>query len=178
MDPPLYPVQRQAPPRRDGRPRGHAVPELAGCRRARGGVHPEPIVLTRDEVRAVLQRLDGVPRLMAYLLYGAGLRVLECVRLRVQDVDFARNQLVVRSGKGDRDRMTMLPAAVKTALARHLDGVREQHVSDLQHGAGWVELPTALGRKYPNAGREWAWQWVFPATRIYTERAVRRTESR
>ncbi len=132
-----------------------------------------PIVLTRDEVRAVLRRLDGVPRPMTYLLYGAGLRVLECCRLRVQDVDFARNQLMVRSGKGDKDRMTMLPAAVKVALARHLEEVREQHQSDLQHGAGWVELPTALARKYPNADREWTWQWVFPATRIYTERATR-----
>ena len=132
-----------------------------------------PVVLTRDEVQAVLQRLDGVPRLMAYLLYGAGLRVLECCRLRVQDVDFARNQIVVRSGKGDKDRMTMLPASVKAALARHLDRVRQQHLADLAFGAGWVELPTALSRKYPHAGREWAWQWVFPATRIYTERQTR-----
>lgn len=132
-----------------------------------------PVVLTREEVRAVLQQLDGTPRLMAYLLYGAGLRVLECCRLRVQDVDFASNQIVVRGGKGDKDRVTMLPAAVKTALARHLAAVREQHQADLQLGAGWVELPTALGRKYPNAGRDWAWQWVFPATRIYTEPQTR-----
>ncbi len=132
-----------------------------------------PIVLTREEVGAVLQPLEGVPRLMAYLLYGAGLRVLECCRLRVQDVDFARNQIVVRNGKGAKDRATMLPDAVKTALKRHLDEVREQHQRDLQHGAGWVELPTALARKYPNAGREWVWQWVFPATRFYTEPATR-----
>jgi integrase len=107
-----------------------------------------PVVLTRDEVRAVLERLDGVPRLM---LYGSGLRVLECCRLRVQDIDFARNQIVVRSSKGDKDRMTMLPASVRAALAR-LAGVREQHQADLAGGAGWVELPTALERKYPNAG--------------------------
>ncbi len=110
---------------------------------------------------------------MAYLLYGAGLRVLECCRLRVQDVDFARNQIVARNAKGAKDRVTMLPDTVKTALTRHLDDVREQHQRDLQHGAGWVELPTALARKYPNAGREWVWQWVFPATRFYTERATR-----
>src|SRR3989441_12775394 len=127
------------------------VPWLDGLVRAR---RPErlPVVLSRKEVRALLERLDGTPRLMAYLLYGAGLRLLECCRLRVQDVGFGSNQIVVRSGKGDKDRMTMLPAAVKMDLARHLEGVREQHRSDLQSGAGWVELPTALARKYPNAG--------------------------
>src|SRR5881397_3149739 len=129
-----------------------------------------PVVLTRDEVRAVLRRLDGPPRLMAFLLYGAGLRLLECCRLRVQDVDFGTNQIVVRSGKGDKDRVTMLPAVVRPHLARHLERVREQHRGDLEAGAGWVELPTALGRKYPNAGREWVWQWVFPATRTYVDR--------
>ena len=147
------------------------LPWLDGIVRAK---RPErlPVVLTRDEVRAVLLRLEGVPRLMAYLLYGAGLRLLECCRLRVQDVDFAANQIVVRGGKGDRDRATMLPAAVKADLARHLAGVREQHRRDLAVSAGWVELPTALNRKYPNAGREWAWQWLFPATRIYVDRAT------
>ncbi len=145
------------------------LPWLDGIVRAR---RPErlPVVLTRDEVRAVLQPLDGVPRLMACLLYGAGLRLLECCRLRVQDVDFASNQILVRAGKGDKDRVTMLPEAVKPDLARHLERVREQHRRDLQHGAGWVELPMALARKYPNAGREWAWQWVFPATRTYVDR--------
>jgi integrase len=85
-------------------------------------------------------------------------------------VDFAANQIVVRAGKGDRDRVTMLPAAVKTELARHLELVKSQHDADLRRGAGWVELPWALARKYPNAGREWAWQWVFPATRFYVDR--------
>ena len=132
-----------------------------------------PVVLTRDEVRAVLRRIDGTPRLMAFLLYGAGLRLLECCRLRVQDVDFGTNQIVVRCGKGDKDRVTMLPAAVKPHLARHLERVREQHRRDLETGAGWVELPTALARKYPNAGREWVWQWVFPATRTYVEPLTR-----
>jgi integron integrase len=129
-----------------------------------------PVVLGREEVHALLQRLDGVPRLMACLLYGAGLRVLECCHLRVQDIDFAGNQIVVRGGKGDKDRATMLPAMVKPDLAKHLAGVRVQHQADLTAGAGWVELPTALLRKYPNAGREWVWQWVFPATRIYRDR--------
>jgi integron integrase len=107
---------------------------------------------------------------MACLLYGAGLRVLECCRLRVQDVDFAANQIVVRGGKGDKDRVTVLPGLVKTDLARHLAEVRAQHQRDLAVGAGWVEVPTALLWKYPNAGREWAWQWVFPATRISRDR--------
>jgi len=131
-----------------------------------------PVVLTRDEVRTLLLQMHGVPRLMAMLLYGAALRLLECAHLRVKDVDFARNQLVVRSGKGDKDRVTMLPAVVKAELARHLEAVKQQHEMDLRHGAGWVELPSALARKYPNAGREWPWQWVFPATRIYVERAT------
>ena len=129
-----------------------------------------PGVLTREEVRAVIRELQGPPRLMAILLYGAGLRLLECARLRVKDVDFATNQIIVRAGKGDRDRVTMLPAVVRTDLVRHVEMVRRQHEADLRHGAGWVELPWALARKYPNAGREWAWQWVFPATRIYVDR--------
>ena len=131
-----------------------------------------PVVLTRDDVRAVLQRLDGVPRLMALLLYGAGLRLLECCRLRVKDVDFATNQIVIRDGKGRKDRVTMLPAAVKAALTAHLEGAHDQHQADLRHGAGWVELPGALLRKYPNAGRDWGWQWVFPATRFYVDRVT------
>ncbi len=114
-----------------------------------------PVVLTRDEVRPVLQRLEGPPRLMACLLYGAGLRVLECCRLRVQDVDFAANQIVVRGGKGDKDRVTMLPAMAKPGLVRHLEDVRAQHQADLAMGAGWVEPPTAPPAlvRDPSAGR-------------------------
>jgi integron integrase len=129
-----------------------------------------PVVLSRDEVRSLIQRLDGPPRLMACLLYGAGLRVMECCRLRVQDVDFGANQIVVRGGKGDKDRTTMLPAMAKTDLLRHLSAVRAQHQKDLAAGSGWVELPTALARKYPHGGRQWVWHWVFPATRIYLDR--------
>jgi site-specific recombinase XerD len=130
-----------------------------------------PVVLSRDEVRAVIHHIDGTPRLMALLLYGAGLRLLECARLRVKDVDFSRNQVVVRGGKGDKDRVAPLPAVVAAGLARHLETVKQQHDEDLRCGAGWVELPGALARKYPHAGREWAWQWVFPATRF--QRAVK-----
>ena len=126
-----------------------------------------PVVLSREEVRAVMRHIDGSPRLMALLLYGAGLRLLECVRLRVKDVDFGRNQVVIRGGKGDKDRVAPLPAVVAADLARHLEAVKRQHEGDLQRSAGWVELPGALARKYPHAGREWAWQWVFPATRSY-----------
>lgn len=133
---------------------GQEVPWLDGLVHAK---RPRrlPVVLTRDEVRALLGQLQGVPRLMALLLCGSGLRVLECARLRVKDIDVARNQIIVRAGKGDRDRVTMLPASVKADLARHLDRVRRQYEQDLTHGAGWVELPGALMRKYPNAGREW-----------------------
>jgi len=130
-----------------------------------------PVVLSRDEVRAVLSRMDGAPRLMATLLYGSGLRLLECCRLRVKDLDFARRQVTVRQGKGDKDRATMLPDAVRRPLLEHLRRVRAQHERDLAAGAGWVELPGALSRKLPAAGREWAWQWVFPATRTYLEPA-------
>jgi integron integrase len=131
-----------------------------------------PVVPTRDETRAVLQRLNGMPRIMALLLYGAGLRLLECCRLRVKDVDFGASQIVIRDGKGRKDRVTMLPAAVRTLLMKHIDQVRAQHEADLRRGAGWVELPGALLRKYPHAGRQWAWQWVFPATRFYVDRVT------
>ncbi len=126
-----------------------------------------PVVLSRDEVRAVLSHMKGVPRLMAMLLYGSGLRLLECCRLRVKDVDLARNQIAVRRGKGDKDRFTVLPAVAKGELVTHLQRTREQHERDLSAGAGWVELPGALSRKLPSAGCDWAWQWVFPATRGY-----------
>src|SRR5256886_11607360 len=97
-----------------------------------------------------------------------GVRLLEALRLRVKDIDFAKNEITVRGGKGDRDRVTMLPERLKGPLLRHLADVRTQHERDLAADAGWVELPGALAEKYPNAGREWAWQWVFPATRTYT----------
>jgi len=131
-----------------------------------------PIVLTRDEVGRVLDELDGLPRLMATLLYGTGMRVMECSRLRIKDVDLAGNQIIVRAGKGDKDRITLLPAVLKQELARHIEQVRHQHEADLRRGAGWVALPDRLAAKYPNAGRLWAWQWVFPATRHYHDPAT------
>lgn len=147
------------------------LPWLDDVVRARRPKHL-PIVLTRDEVRAVISKLDGTPRLMATLLYGSGLRLLECARLRVQDLDFAMNQIIVRDGKGAKDRVTVLPTVAKEPLTRHLLRVRRQHEADLAFGAGWVELPWALARKYPNAGREWPWQWAFPATRFYFDQAT------
>ena len=124
-----------------------------------------PAVLTQDEVAAVLDRMKGVPALMASLLYGAGLRLLECARLRAKDLDFERREIVVRDGKGRKDRITMLPERTVRPLDVHLQSVRERHLLDVAAGGGWVELPDALDRKSPNAAREWPWQWVFPATR-------------
>lgn len=145
------------------------LPWLDGLVRAK--VKPRlPVVMSRDEVRAVLSRMDGVPRLMATLMSGAGLHLLEVCRLRVKDLDFDRKQLIVRQGKGDKDRVTMLPAIARPMLAVWLERVRATHARDLTRGAGWVELPSALARKLPNAGREWPWQWVFPATRGYVDR--------
>jgi len=129
-----------------------------------------PVVLTREEVAQLFGVLNGPPRLMATLLYGAGLRLMECCRLRVKDVDFGGQRLLVRAGKGNKDRVTILPRALQPELATHIEAVRRQHQADLARDAGWVEMPGALGRKYPNAGREWPWQWVFPATRTYLHR--------
>lgn len=126
-----------------------------------------PIVLTRVEVAAVLAHMHGTPALMARLLYGSGLRLLECCHLRIKDLDLDTERLTVRSGKGNRDRTTLLPTTVIPHLRTHLATVHSQHTRDLQQGAGCVELPGALRRKLPNAAREWAWQWVFPATRTY-----------
>lgn len=128
-----------------------------------------PLVLSRREVAAVLGQLHGTTWLMASLLYGAGLRLLECARLRVQDVGFSRAELTIRDGKGRKDRVALLPQALVAPLASHIERVRAQHQSDLRRGAGYVELPYALRRKYPRAARDWAWQWVFPATRFYRD---------
>jgi integron integrase len=128
-----------------------------------------PVVLTRDEARAILDKLDGTASLVCRLLYGSGLRLMEALGLRVQHLEFARGEIRVRGGKGDRDRVTMLPVALQAPLRRQLEVVRAQHNHDLGDWAGWVELPAALGRKYPRAGREWGWQWVFPGTRVHTD---------
>jgi integron integrase len=124
------------------------------------------VVLTKREVHQVLQQLDDPYRLQAQLLYGSGLRLLECLRLRVKDLDFARHEIVVRGGKGDKDRVTMLPVAVKPALSVHLEGVRRLHERDLAEGNGRVYLPAALDRKLPGAAAEWVWQYVFPSVKL------------
>ena len=121
-----------------------------------------PVVLTREEIKAILGTLTGDKWLMANMLYGAGLRLLECLRLRVQDLDFAAGQITVRDGKGFNDRRTMLPEVVKAPLKDHLARVRVIHQHDLTDGYGRVSMPYALARKYPNAAAEWGWQWVFP----------------
>jgi integron integrase len=134
--------------------------------------HRLPVVLTRQEIRSILGCLDGSDWLMAMLLYGAGLRLMECLRLRVKDIDFATNQIVVRAGKGDKDRHTMLPAAVKESLCKHLERMKRLHQYYLERGLGRVSLPNALERKYPNAGKEWGWQWVFPASGYFTDKVT------
>ncbi len=126
-----------------------------------------PVVLTQTEVAAVLQRMRGVTRIMALLLYGSGIRLMECCCLRVKDIDFERREIVVRSGKGQKDRRTMFPERLLEPVRRHLADVRALHADDLAQGAGTVELPDAIARKLPGAAREWPWQWVFPATRHY-----------
>ena len=125
-----------------------------------------PVVLTAAEVMAVLARLEGSHGLIARLLYGTGLRIMECLRLRVKDVAFERGEILVRDGKGFKDRVTMLPASVAPALREHLERVRELHRQDLAAGHGEVYLPYALDRKYPAAGREWMWQYVFPSASL------------
>jgi integron integrase len=140
---------------------GREIGDLGNVIRAR---KPKrlPVVMTREEVRAVLGQLTGDKWLMASLMYGAGLRLMECLRLRVQDLDFSRNEIMVRDGKGAKDRITMLPESLKSALNDHLRKVRMIHKSDLSAGWGRVQMPMALDRKYPNAPAEWRWQWVFP----------------
>lgn len=125
-----------------------------------------PVVFTRAEARAVLAHLKGDYRIMAHLLYGSGLRLLECLRLRVKDIDFGYRQITVREGKGMRERITLLPERLSRPLQAHFARVKELHQQDLAQGSGAVYLPGALCRKYPNAAREWPWQYVFPADKI------------
>ena len=128
-----------------------------------------PVVLNRDEIQAILSRLDGTPWLIASLLYGTGMRIMECLRLRVQDIDFKRREILIRNGKGFKDRVTMLPVTLSATLQAHLARVRALHETDLAQGFGSVYLPFALERKYPNAAKEWLWQYVFPAAKISTD---------
>lgn len=136
--------------------------------RARESQHL-PAVLTREEVRRVLAQLSGIHQLLGKLLYGSGLRLLEALRLRVKDIDFERRAIIVRDTKGDEDRVTMLPDSLVEPLKEHLRYVKRLHEEDLAKGLGTVYLPDALARKYPNAAREWIWQYVFPSDRLSTD---------
>jgi site-specific recombinase XerD len=131
---------------------------LAASRRRR-----VPVVLSKEEVQKLLASLEGTYQLMGRVLYGTGLRLLELLRLRVHDLDFARNQIIVRGGKGDKDRVTVLPESLRTALMEHLKRVRLLWEADVREGFGEVYLPEGLARKYPKAAREWGWQWVWPS---------------
>ncbi len=124
-----------------------------------------PVVFTREEAKSVLARLDGTKWLMASLLYGSGLRLMECLRLRIKDIDFTMNQIIIRDGKGNKDRVTMLPISLKEPLKKHLQRVGILHKDDLKEGFGKVYLPDALAKKHKNVNREWAWQYVFPASK-------------
>ena len=132
-----------------------------------------PVVLTSSEVGSLLGKMSGPTKIMASLLYGAGLRLRECATLRVKDLDFERLEIHVRDGKGQKDRKVPLPESLTGPLRSHLDQVREQHQRDLAEGAGIVAVPNAIRNKYPKANREWSWQWVFPATRVYFEPTTR-----
>jgi len=125
-----------------------------------------PTVMTREEVSMILSVMKGVHQLMARLLYGCGMRLMECIRLRVKDIDFVQNQIIIRDGKGMKDRVTLLPEQIKPFLRVHLEGVRITHQQDIRSGLGEVYLPYALERKYPHASREWGWQYVFPSVKI------------
>src|ERR1035437_4758124 len=125
-----------------------------------------PVVLSAEEVRHIFVHLSGKEKLMAQLLYGSGLRLMECVRLRVKDVDFARAHITVRDAKGGKDRITMLPVNLAAALQKHVARMELQHQQDLADGFGSVHLPFALARKYPNTEKEWCWQYVFPSSRL------------
>ncbi len=122
-----------------------------------------PVVLTKREVRQVLDKMTGEQRLMAMLIYGCGLRVSECIRLRIKDIDLEQGIIIVRSGKGDKDRITILPEKLKDELIRHMEGIRKIYEEDRKNNLAGVALPNGLERKYPNAGKEWGWFWLFPS---------------
>jgi site-specific recombinase XerD len=137
--------------------------EMAGLKRVQRRRHRVPVVLSREEVKAILEQMTGVVRLMAELIYGSGLRVNECMTLRVKDIDFSGGVLNVRSGKGGKDRTTLLPELLHAPLKQQLLRVAEQHKQDLSRGAGLAPLPSALARKYPSASTSLAWQFAFPS---------------
>jgi integron integrase len=148
---------------------GRPLAGLGPVPRARAPVRL-PVVLTPEEVRRVLERMRGTTRLAALLLYGSGMRLLECLTLRAKDIDLARGEIRIRRAKGAKDRVTVLPEIVGPTVASQIERVRALHQRDCESGGGWVELPGALARKYPRAGRSLQWQWVFPARRTYADR--------
>lgn len=145
---------------------GHPIQTFEHLVRAKRPMHI-PVVLNEGEIERLFRKLDGKHALMAQLMYGSGLRVMECVTLRVKDLDLERCEIRIRSGKGDKDRLVPLAGTLVEPLREQLRLARQQFDKDLATGAGWVEVPNAIGNKYPNAGHEWPWQWVFPATRTY-----------
>ncbi len=134
-----------------------------------------PVVLTHQEAMLVISKMNGLPQLMAKILYGSGLRLTECMRLRVKDIDFGNHQIVIRDGKGEDDRVTILPDSLIPAIKRQIETVRRIHQTDLGDGFGEVWLPYALERKYPNASRELNWQYLFPASALSVDPASRKT---
>jgi integron integrase len=147
---------------------GQSLPWMGDLVHAKRPAHV-PVVLTPAEAVSLLAGLTGPTAVVGGLLYGAGLRLLEALRLRVKDVDFERHEIIVRRGKGQKDRHTVLPGKLVDPLRDHLDVVRERHRADVDEGGGFVELPEALRRKYPSAPKEWPWQWIFPASRTYVD---------
>jgi integron integrase len=139
--------------------------DFTSVARAKRKIHL-PAVLSRGEVKKILSSLDGPYLLMAQLMYGCGLRLMECLRLRIKDVDFENDLLMVRSGKGQKDRSLMIPGKIREELARHVASAKEIHDQDVKMGYGEVSLPNALEKKYPGAPKEWGWQWVFPAEKL------------
>ena len=152
-----------------GRVLGAPLPRLTGVTPASRPPRL-PVVLSPDEVAAILRQLHGAKQLIGLLLYGSGLRLMEALSLRIKDLDFARSQILVRGGKGDKDRMTILPIALRDRLGLHRERVQRLHERDLATSAGYVELPGAFGRKASSAARSWEWQWLFPATSRYRHR--------
>lgn len=147
---------------------GQPIGLVSGVTRAKRG-RRIPVVLSVGEVRVILSRMSGAPRLCAVLMYGSGLRILECVSLRVKDIDFDRNEITVRAVKGDKDRRVPLPEIAIKALRKHLEKVRNEFYRDLRAGIAGAQLPGALGVKLRDAENQWGWQYVFRATRVYTE---------
>lgn len=148
---------------------GQPLDRIEGVIRARKPARL-PDVLSREEVQTILPRMEGLPGLICHLLYGTGMRISEALSLRVKDINFDRREITIRATKGNKDRVTILPDRLCVPLKEHLRLVRDQYKADLAKGLGQVPLPTALARKFPNADKEWAWQWVFPATSHYVDR--------